>query len=116
VLLSFGLSSSSSEVSLLARHCLAWAQKTRKRCYRRSTAGEVLEFRILGPIEVAAGGQPVALGGMKARALLAFLLLHRNELVVRERLVDELWGERPPRAVAAELRVYVAKLRKGAGP
>jgi len=52
---------------------------------------------------------------MKARALLAILLLHRNELVLRERLVDQLWGERPPRAVAAELRVYVAKLRKVLG-
>jgi predicted ATPase/DNA-binding SARP family transcriptional activator len=75
-----------------------------------------LEFRILGPLEVVVGGVPVAVGGHKARGLLAFFLLHRGEVVSRERLVDELWGERPPRAVAAELRVYVAKLRKALHP
>jgi len=70
----------------------------------------------LGPLEVVAGGAPVALGGTKVRALLAFLLLHRGEVVSRERLVDELWGEAPPKAVAAELRVYIAKLRKALRP
>jgi predicted ATPase/DNA-binding SARP family transcriptional activator len=80
------------------------------------TDGESFEFRMLGPLEVVAGGAPVAVGGVKARALLAFLLLHRGRVVSRERLVDALWGERPPRAVAAELRVYVAKLRKGLRP
>src|ERR671913_478333 len=88
----------------------------RKRCYRRATDGVAFEFRILGPLEVVAGGRPVALGGAKACSLLAFLLLHRGEVVSRERLVDELWGERPPKAVASELRVYVAKLRKALGP
>ena len=58
----------------------------------------------------------MSLGGAKARALLAFLLLSRGEAVTRERLVGELWGEQPPKAVAAELRVYVAKLRKALGP
>jgi predicted ATPase/DNA-binding SARP family transcriptional activator len=67
---------------------------------------------MLGPLEVVLGGVPVAVGGTKARALLAFLLLHRGEPVGRERLVDALWGERPPQTVATELRVYVAKLRK----
>ena len=70
----------------------------------------------MGPVEVAVDGVPVALGGAKARGLLAFLLLHRGEVVSRERLIDALWGERPPRAVAAELRVYVAKLRKALSP
>jgi DNA-binding SARP family transcriptional activator len=91
-------------------------QKSCKRCYRRVTDAQGLELRILGPLEVVAGGAPVAVGGAKARALLAFLLLHRGEMVSRERLVDELWGERPPKAMAAELRVYVAKLRKALRP
>jgi len=64
---------------------------------------------------VVVGGQPVSLGGAKARALLAFFLLHRGETIARERLIDELWGEQPPKAVAAELRVYIAKLRKALG-
>jgi DNA-binding SARP family transcriptional activator len=74
-----------------------------------------LQFRILGPLEVVAAGSPVPLGGPKMRALLGFLLLHRGETVGRERLIDALWGERPPKAVAAELRVYVSKLRKAIG-
>ncbi|MGH3079711.1 MAG: BTAD domain-containing putative transcriptional regulator [Gaiellaceae bacterium] len=80
------------------------------------TDAQGLEFRILGPLEVVAGGAPVAVGGAKARALLAFLLLQRGRVVARERLVDQLWGERPPKAVAAEVRVYVAKVRKALGP
>ena len=75
-----------------------------------------MEFRILGPLKVFAGGREVPLGGVKPRALLAYLLLNCGETVSRERLVDELWGEQPPKAVAAELRVYVAKLRKALGP
>jgi predicted ATPase/DNA-binding SARP family transcriptional activator len=55
------------------------------------------------------------LGGAKARALLALLLLHRGKVVSREELIDQLWGERPPKAVSSELRVYVAKLRKALG-
>ena len=85
-------------------------------CYFRAMEHEPLAFRILGPLEVVAGNAPVALGGTKARALLALLLLHANQTISRERLIDELWGERPPRAVEAELRVYVAKLRKALGP
>lgn len=49
---------------------------------------------------------------MKQRALLALLLLHANEVVSRARIIDELWGERPPATVAAALNVYVSKLRK----
>jgi len=71
-----------------------------------------MEFRVLGPLEVVAGGHAVALTSAKGRALLGFLLLHRGETVARERLIEELWGEAPPKTVTAELRVYVSKLRK----
>jgi DNA-binding SARP family transcriptional activator len=40
-----------------------------------------MDFRILGPVEVATGGQPLRLGGPRQRALLAYLLLHANEVV-----------------------------------
>jgi DNA-binding SARP family transcriptional activator/streptogramin lyase len=77
-----------------------------------SSAPSGLEFRILGPVEVASNGERLALGGEKQRALLALLLLHENEVVSRDRIIDELWGERPPATVAAALNVYVSKLRK----
>ena len=71
-----------------------------------------MEYRILGPFEVRAGGQLVELGGAKPRALLAILLLHRNEVVSADRLIDELWGESPPTTAIRTLHGYVSRLRK----
>ena len=56
-----------------------------------------MEFRILGPLEVLESGAPVELGGQKQRALLAMLLLHANEVVSTDRLIDALWEDDPPR-------------------
>ena len=74
-----------------------------------------MEFRILGPLEVLAEDRPVALGGAKQRALLAVLLLHANEVVSRDRLIDELWGASPPDTARTALQVYVSQLRKALG-
>ena len=71
-----------------------------------------MEFRILGPLEVWDGSREVSLGGPKPRALLAGLLLHPNEIVPADRLIDELWGEDSPEDAAAALRVNVSRLRK----
>jgi DNA-binding SARP family transcriptional activator len=71
-----------------------------------------MEFRILGPLEVSDEGGQVSLGGGKPRALLAVLLLHPNEVVSADRLIDELWGEDSPKRAAAALRVTVSRLRK----
>ena len=76
----------------------------------------MLEFRILGPLAVSAAGQPVALGGVKQRALLVVLLLHRGQPLSGDRLIDLLWGERAPATAPAALRVHVANLRKALGP
>ena len=71
-----------------------------------------MEFRVLGPLEVWDEGGEVSLGGPKPRALLAVLLLHANEVVPTDRLIDELWGEDSPEGAAAALRVNVSRLRK----
>ena len=71
-----------------------------------------MEFRILGPLEVWHDGAAVPLGGLKPRALLAALLLHANEVVATDRLIDDLWGEDAPERAAAALRVNVSRLRK----
>ena len=71
-----------------------------------------MEYRILGPLEVSGAGGEVSLGGPKPRALLALLLLHPNEIVPADRLIDELWGEDSPEDAAAALRVNVSRLRK----
>ena len=74
-----------------------------------------MEFRILGPLEAHEGGRPLPLGGEKQRALLAVLLLHANEVVSTDRLLDELWGDDPPAAGSTALRVRVSQLRKVLG-
>ena len=71
-----------------------------------------MEFRILGPLEMWDEGRELSLGGPKPRALLAVLLLHPNEVVPADRLIDELWGEDSPEGAAAALRVNVSRLRK----
>ena len=71
-----------------------------------------MEFRILGPLEVASDGRLLPLGGARQRALLAHLLLHANEIVSTERLIDELWGDDPPRRATKALQMHVLGLRK----
>ena len=71
-----------------------------------------MEFRILGPLEVEAGGQTLALGGHKQRALLALLLTQANRVVSPDRLSEGLWGDTPPHTAAATIQVYVSQLRK----
>jgi YVTN family beta-propeller protein len=75
----------------------------------------VLAFRILGPFEVVDQERPVRLGGPKQRALLAIVLLRRGEAVPSDRLIDQLWGERPPATAAKTLQGYVSHLRKALG-
>ena len=76
----------------------------------------MLQFRILGPLEVLDGDRPVQLGGRNQRALLTLLLLRANETVSTERLVDDLWGEHPPRTATTSLQNAVSQLRKLLGP
>ena len=71
-----------------------------------------VEFRILGPLEVSHEGRPVRIRGAKERALLAILLLHANEPVSVDRLIDELWTDRPPMTARKSLQVRVAGLRR----
>jgi DNA-binding SARP family transcriptional activator len=74
-----------------------------------------VEFRILGPLEVWHRGSLVHIRGAKERALLAFLLLHTGEPVSIDRLIDELWGDSPPRAARKSVQVRVAGLRRALG-
>jgi DNA-binding SARP family transcriptional activator len=76
----------------------------------------VHRFRILGPVEVADESGPLELGGQKQRALLALLLIHAGEAVASDRIVDELWGDQPPRTVTTSLQNLVSQLRKLLGP
>src|SRR5207253_3773418 len=57
-------------------------------------------------------GEPVPLGRLKERLVLAVLLLHANEFVSRERLIDELWGSSPPPTARKAVNVYISQLRR----
>ena len=72
----------------------------------------MLEFRILGPLEVRIDGEVLALPANKQRALLVLLLLSANKVVPRERLIDSLWPEKPPATAANAVQVHVSQLRK----
>ena len=74
-----------------------------------------MEFRILGSLQVLAGERQIPLGGAQQREVLAILLLHRGEVVSVDRIVDELWGERPPDKATKTVQVYVSRLRKALG-
>jgi YVTN family beta-propeller protein len=76
---------------------------------------EKMHFLILGPLEVRQGGRIVALGGPQQRAVLAILILHANEVVSRDRLIEGLWGERPPKSAGHILESYVSRLRQALG-
>jgi DNA-binding SARP family transcriptional activator/DNA-binding beta-propeller fold protein YncE len=71
-----------------------------------------VEFRILGPLEVAENGGSIGLGAAKQQTLLGVLLLQPNEVVPMTRLVDELWGEAPPATAAKVVQGHVSELRK----
>src|SRR5262245_39047825 len=75
-----------------------------------------MQFRILGPLEVADGHGAISFDAPKQRTLLAVLLLHANEVVSSERLIDELWGESPPATATKVVQTYVSQLRKALGP
>ena len=70
------------------------------------------EFRILGPLEIVDANGPVGLGSGKQRALAALLLVHAGELLSTDRIVDELWGESPPKTATTSLWNLITQLRK----
>ncbi|HEX7625620.1 MAG TPA: BTAD domain-containing putative transcriptional regulator [Gaiellaceae bacterium] len=76
----------------------------------------MLEFRLLGSLEVTTDGGAVAVSGRNQRSLLTLLLLRANQAVSAERLVYEMWGEEPPKSAAASLQNAVSQLRKLLGP
>ena len=74
-----------------------------------------MDYRLLGPLEALAGDRDVPLGGPKQRSVLTVLLLRAGETVSADTLIDEVWGERPPVNVTANLHNCISRLRKAIG-
>lgn len=72
----------------------------------------MIQFQVLGPLQATADGRELALGGPRQRRLLALFLLHRNEVVSADRLLDVVFDGAPTPGAATTLRSYVARLRK----
>ena len=73
---------------------------------------ESVEFRVLGPLETRVGGKARPTGSPKLRTVLGVLLAKANLVVTHEELIDELWGENPPASSLANIRNYVARIRR----
>jgi len=74
-----------------------------------------MRFRILGPLEVLSPDGWTAIGAPKWRSLLACLLIRPSQLVPTDLLIDELWGENPPKRANNLVSIYVHRLRKVIG-
>ena len=74
-----------------------------------------MEFRVLGPLEVATAGGAVPVTGPKRRALLARFLVSAGETLAATRLADDLWLGNPPRSVTTTLQTFVYQLRRRYG-
>jgi DNA-binding SARP family transcriptional activator/pimeloyl-ACP methyl ester carboxylesterase len=75
-----------------------------------------VRFSLLGELEVESAGCVVRVRGRRARSLFACLLLNRNQTLSRDRLVDALWGARPPPRASHRLEALVSRLRHALGP
>ena len=75
-----------------------------------------MRFGILGPLAAWRGGEPVEVGGLRVRMLLALLLLDAGRTVSSARLIDEIWAESPPAGAANALQSLVSRLRAAVRP
>ncbi|MFJ8166641.1 AfsR/SARP family transcriptional regulator [Streptomyces sp. NPDC096136] len=81
-----------------------------------NSAEPELFFSVLGAVQVRRGDAPLPLGSPQQRALLAMLLLRRDDVVDLDEIVEGLWGEELPRTAVGTVRSHVYRLRRALGP
>jgi YVTN family beta-propeller protein len=75
-----------------------------------------MEFRILGPLEVRGRDRAVIdLGGRQQRLLVALLLLHPNEVVSVDSLIEALWPDQPPASAVKSIQAQISRVRRALG-
>src|SRR6266545_5161882 len=80
--------------------------------HTRMPPGGVMEFLVLGPLEVRGSARPLGPAGGKQAGVLALLALHANQVVATDRLIHALWGEQPPPSARQALQNHVSAVRK----
>src|SRR5215469_3452106 len=73
-------------------------------------------YGLLGPVEARVNDGVIPLAGARQRLVLAVLLVHANQLVPADRLIDELWGADLPHDPPGALRTQISRLRRVLGP
>jgi SARP family transcriptional regulator, regulator of embCAB operon len=71
-----------------------------------------MDVRLLGPLSVCLDHRPVTPSATKQRQILALLVLNAGRVATVPTLVEELWGDHPPRSWATTLQTYILQLRK----
>jgi DNA-binding SARP family transcriptional activator/DNA-binding beta-propeller fold protein YncE len=102
----------SSERLSAAHRVFSAGKRGRKTEQTRSKGQAGVAFSLLGSLEARVDSERLPLGGARQRSLLALLLLHANEPVSRERLIEGVWGAERPSTIAAALNVHLSKIRK----
>jgi SARP family transcriptional regulator, regulator of embCAB operon len=75
-------------------------------------SAKMLQFQVLGPLEVFDGDRVCTPTPPKVRRVLALLLLRANQVVSMDSLIEELWGEEPPLSAVGTAQTYIYQLRK----
>ncbi|MBV9922139.1 MAG: winged helix-turn-helix domain-containing protein, partial [Pseudonocardia sp.] len=75
-------------------------------------AAAVVQFRVLGPVEVWRGGELLPLAGSRQRAVLARLILARRSVVPADRIVDDVWAGNPPPRALGVVHAHISTLRR----
>ncbi len=75
-----------------------------------------LRLRVLGGLAATRDGVAVDLGGRRQRAVLAALIVMRDQVVTTERLADWVWGDSAPANTAGAVQAYVSHLRRRLQP
>jgi DNA-binding SARP family transcriptional activator len=74
-----------------------------------------MQFRLLGPLEVADVHGPVRIIPGKESALLALLLINARYILAADQIVEELWGAAAPSNARKQVQIHVSRLRKALG-
>src|ERR1043166_2350820 len=75
-----------------------------------------MRFGVLGPLEVRADGEQIAIKGIKERRLLGLLLSRANSVVPVDDIFEALWGTELPPSAAKSVQVYAVRVRKMLSP